>query len=191
LLGRASGAIAFGLLVLYPALVYYGVRHWHPAWLAAALAAVFGLRLATLRFVGGAALTRSRLGMLCAGGMALAVLSVLQRRADAMLFYPALVNAVLFCVFGYSVLRPPTIIERIARLMDGDLPPAAVAYTRRVTLVWLAFFAINGSIALYTALRTPLETWAFYNGAVAYVLIGALFGAEWLVRRRVRRRVAR
>jgi uncharacterized membrane protein len=186
-----SSGLAVGLLVLYPALVYYGVRHWPPAWLAASVAIVFALRFVALRLAGVAGLTHSRLGFLCLAGMALATLSLLQQRADAMLFYPALVNAVLFLAFGYSLVRPPTVIERIARLTDGDLPPAAITYTRRVTIVWLGFFAVNGSIALYTAIATPLETWAFYNGAVAYLLIGTLFGAEWLVRRRVRRRLSR
>ena len=40
----------------------------------------------------------------------------------------------------------------------------------------------NGAIALYTATLTPLATWALYNGFIAYLLIGTMFGAEFLVR---------
>jgi uncharacterized membrane protein len=42
--------------------------------------------------------------------------------------------------------------------------------------------------ALYTALYCSFGTWALYNGAVAYVLIGAMFGAELVTRRLFMRR---
>jgi uncharacterized membrane protein len=93
-----------------------------------------------------------------------------------------LVNAALFAVFGYSVLRPPTVVERIARIKEGPLTPEGVRYTRRVTIAWVGFFLLNGGIALYTALLTSLNTWALYNGFIAYILIGAMFGGEWLLR---------
>ncbi len=99
-----------------------------------------------------------------------------------MLYYPVLVNSALFVLFTVSLVRPPSVIERIARLRDPELPPAAVVYTRRVTIVWTVFFALNGATALYTALFTPLETWALYNGLIAYVLIGTLFAVEFAIR---------
>jgi uncharacterized membrane protein len=42
----------------------------------------------------------------------------------------------------------------------------------------------NGLAALYTALYASFETWAFYNGLVAYVLIGCLLGGEFWYRHR-------
>ena len=60
-------------------------------------------------------------------------------------------------------------------------------YTRTVTKVWLGFFVFNGAVALATALWASDAVWALYNGLIAYCLIGILGGAEWLVRRRVRR----
>jgi uncharacterized membrane protein len=93
----------------------------------------------------------------------------------------------LLALFGASLAHPPSIIERFARLREPQLPPAAIAYTRRVTQVWCVFFAVNGSIALVTALWASDQVWALYNGLVAYVLIGLLFAGEWVVRRRVRR----
>ena len=186
---RFAALVAGASLVLYPVLVYFGVRRLRAGWLAVALIAVFALRLLTIRWGSGFRPTRSQVALVCVGGIALALLSLLQRRPDAMLYYPALVNAALLAVFGYSLLRPPTVIEQIARFKDGDLPPEAVAYTRRVTIAWAVFFIVNGGIALYTARATSLETWALYNGPIAYVLIGVVFGAEWLVRRRVRRNV--
>jgi uncharacterized membrane protein len=47
------------------------------------------------------------------------------------------------------------------------------------------FFAVNGSVALATALWASTALWTLYNGLVAYLLMGALMGGEWLVRRRL------
>jgi uncharacterized membrane protein len=85
-------------------------------------------------------------------------------------------------------MHPPTIIERIARFTDPNLPFEAIGYTRRVTIAWCVFFVCNGSIALYTAVGASLETWAFYNGIVAYILLGLMFGGEFLMRMRVLRK---
>ena len=41
-----------------------------------------------------------------------------------------------------------------------------------------------------TALWASPAVWALYNGLLAYFAMGALMGGEWLVRRRVRARVA-
>jgi uncharacterized membrane protein len=60
-----------------------------------------------------------------------------------------------------------------------------VAYTRKVTQAWCVFFVVNASVALWTATRWPVQAWFYYNGIIAYLLVGVMFGAEWLVRRRV------
>jgi uncharacterized membrane protein len=189
LAARLSTGVVVILLVLYPALAYLGLRYLHPGWLAGLLTLVCAVRLVAARIGGVPARTASQLLLVCGGGIVLALVSVLRDRPDAMLYYPALVNAALLCVFGYSLIRPPTVVERIATLQDGPLPPDGVVYTRRVTIAWVVFFIVNGSLALYTALRTPLETWALYNGIVAYVLIGAMFGGELLIRGRFMKRL--
>lgn len=103
--------------------------------------------------------------------------------------YPVLVNGALLAMFGYSLVVPPTVIERLARLGEPDLPPQAIVYTRRVTQVWCGFFALNGCAALLTALYAPSALWWFYNGFVAYLFIGLLLAGEYCVRRRFKRRV--
>src|SRR5262245_47894982 len=82
--------------------------------------------------------------------------------------YPVLVNGALLALFTYSLLVPPTVVERLARLREPDLPPKAIAYTRRVTQMWCGFFVINGCAALLTALYASSALWWFYNGFVAY-----------------------
>lgn len=102
--------------------------------------------------------------------------------------YPVAVNAGLLCWFGWSLFRPPTVIERIARATDPELPEYAIPYTRKVTLAWCLFFLFNGLLALYTSLYSSLQAWTLYNGLIAYLLMGVLLVTEYLVRRHVRKR---
>lgn len=180
----ASGfsAVVAGVLVLYPILVYVGIGRYGPSAVAVLLIIVCVLRLLVLRVRGDWTLVAKQTALISAGGVLLAAASLLLGKADAMLYYPVLVNATLCFLFSWSLVSPPSAIERIARLREPDLPPAGVRYTRRVTIAWIFFFVANGAIALYTATLTSLATWALYNGFIAYLLIGAMFGAEFVVR---------
>jgi uncharacterized membrane protein len=129
------------------------------------------------------------LTFVCVGGLVLAAASFWLDSSGAVRYYPVLVNAALLVVFATSLVSPPSVIERIARLSDPDLPPAAVLYTRGVTGVWACFFVLNGAAAFYTARFTTLETWALYNGLIAYVLIGTLFAIEFAIRTVVKARL--
>ena len=176
------GAVLLGALTLaYPLLVYFGLAHFEPRWLAALLAAVALVRALAAR--------QSFWWAAAAGAVLLAVASAWGNAALPLKLYPVLVSAVMLGVFGFSLWKPPTVVERLARLQEPQLPEAAVAYTRRVTQVWCVFFGLNGSVALATALWASNEVWAFYNGLLSYVLMGVLFAGEWLVRQRVRSRI--
>lgn len=172
-----------GLLTLaYPPLVYLGLGHFEPRWMALPLAA-----LAVVRAVA----TRERVWLAAAAGaLVLAALGLLGNHALPLKLYPVLVNAIFLTVFATSLAYPPSIIERLARLREPDLPASGVAYTRKVTQVWCGFFLLNGGIALGTALWASAGTWALYNGLISYGLMGLLFAAEWVVRQRVRARQA-
>ena len=76
------------------------------------------------------------------------------------------------------------VAESFARLKHKDLPPTAVAYCRKATQAWCVFFALNGSVAAYTAWHGDRALWAFYNGLLFYVLLAFMAGGEYLVRRR-------
>ena len=182
MLSRALSAGVLAALALYPLLVYFGLRRFGAFSMAAVLVVICALRFAALRASGAPARGGAQVWLLCGGGMVLAVISIWRRSADAILYYPVLMNAGLLLVFAHSLAYPPTIAERIARLQTPDLPPAGVRYTRRVTIAWMVFFVGNGAAALYTALFASFEMWALYNGAVAYALIAAMFGAELVTR---------
>jgi len=170
------------MTMVYPLLVYFGLQRIEPRWLALLLV---GVALAR------AWLTRQRFWFAAAvGAMLLGLASVLGNAILPLKLYPVLVNGVLLCVFGASLRWPPSAIERLARLTEPNLPPAAIAYTRTVTQVWCGFFVVNGLLALATALWATVEIWSLYNGLIAYVLMGLLFGGEWLVRQRLKKQIA-
>lgn len=165
-------------MLAYPALVYSGLGRFEPRVLAMLLAAVAAAR---------ALVSHERVWMIAAAaGAGLACVAALMNDATALKLYPVVVNATLLALFGISLLHPPSVVERIARLREPELPAAAVAYTRRVTQVWCLFFTANGTIAFATAMWASTANWALYNGLIAYLLMGLLFAGEWLVRRRVR-----
>lgn len=170
------------LSLAYPLLVYWGLGRFEPRWMAVPLAGMAVVR---------AVATRERVWLVtAAGALVLAGTSMLGNHALPLKLYPVLVNTMLLAVFATSLVYPPSVIERLARLREPALPPSGVAYTRRVTQVWCGFFVVNGGIALGTALWASDATWALYNGLIAYGLMGGLFTGEWLVRRRVRARHA-
>ncbi|MES2947856.1 MAG: hypothetical protein V4858_04865 [Pseudomonadota bacterium] len=176
----------FGLTLLtlaYPVLVYFGLgQQIEPRWLALILVAIALLR---------AAFGRERVWLVAAGGaLVLAAFSFWGNQAMPLKLYPVLVSVTLLCVFSISLVYPPTVIERLARLHEPQLPPSGIAYTRRVTQVWCGFFIFNGSISLLTALFASDAVWALYNGMISYVLMGVLFVGEWLVRKRVKAKAA-
>jgi uncharacterized membrane protein len=177
-----SAAIT-ALLILYPVLVYLGLSYSKISAVAILLIVLSVGRLFVRRrgmdTLGPATIWIS------AGGILLAGAGLLRGSADSMLYYPTLVNLVLLIVFVHSLFFPPAVITRLARIREPELPPAGVRYTRKVTVVWSVFFLLNGSASIYTALWTTTETWTLYNGLIAYLLIGALFGGEWLLRSRV------
>jgi uncharacterized membrane protein len=96
--------------------------------------------------------------------------------------YPVAMSLGLAAVFGASLIRRPTIIERIARLRTPDLSDRGRRYTANVTIVWLIFFVANATASLWTAAAATRETWLLYNGLISYILIAALLAVEWTIR---------
>lgn len=178
-------ALVLALTGAYPLIVYFSLGHVEPRYLALLLLVLGGLRW----MAGGAQVSQARwlalAALLLAGSTALLNVSL------PLKLYPVLVNLVLLAVFATSLVRGPSVVERIARMQEPDLDAHGQAYARRVTEVWCAFFVLNGSLALATALWASAEAWALYNGLIAYLLIGALMGGEWLLRRTLRARHAR
>jgi uncharacterized membrane protein len=170
------------LWLAYPLVIYFGLIFLEPRYVALVLVAQLLLRRRhdLVRMVSGS--SRSEvlvfLGLLVLCGAAAASNSEVLLR-----FYPAAVNGGVLLLFGMTLKSPPTMIERFARLREAALPPEGVHYTMRLTQIWCVFLAVNGAIALWTALYASRETWALYNGLLAYLMMGALFAGDILYRR--------
>jgi len=171
------------LLLAWPFVVWLGLAHNSLHWLLPLIALLLILRWRQARKNPGP--MRTVMQSVALAGIALCVASALLRTHQLLLFYPVAVNGIMLTVFGGSLWTTMPLVERLARLRTPDLPPQGVRYTRRVTQVWCLFFIINGSVALFTALRGDMQLWTAWNGMAAYLLMGTLMAGEWIVRRRV------
>lgn len=174
-------AVGFLLVLTYPFLFYVGMGRWNLRVVAGSLLAVL-VPVFALRYFDRERESMSLLSIpLTVIGFVLLAALVNDRRL--ILALPVLVNAVLLAQFLASLFGPRTFVEGVARLVQPELSVAEVRYCRSVTWLWVLFFALNGSIAGILALRGPMSLWAAYTGVISYVLIGAVFALELLVRR--------
>jgi len=170
----------FGLL--YPVTVYFALQWFEPRQIAVVLAIFLLLRWkhqAVQLLSGLSGVSRGILIILL-----LLCLAVLVANNEILLrLYPAVVNFGLLTIFGMTLWQSHSMVERFARIRHKHLPAEGVRYTRYVTYAWCLFFALNGLAASWTAVASSRETWALYNGFIAYLLMGTLFIGEWLIRR--------
>jgi uncharacterized membrane protein len=172
--------LAAVLTLAYPLAIWFGHGSIEPRWLAGLLLLTAATRLPMLKLSATARWT-------VAGALVLVALAVASNAVLPLKLYPVLVNAALLAAFGASLVSGMPLVERMARLREPALPPAGVAYTRRVTQAWCVFFVLNGAIALGTALFASEAVWSLYNGVIAYLLMGLMFGGEYLLRMRFKR----
>ena len=177
-------ALAGMVFVAYPALVWFGLSRWSPRLLALVMLAVF-VPMALCRLRGVPREQLRSLALLPLVTVIALLLAALLDSGGYVLMVPVVVNAALLFGFG-STLRRGSIpmIERFARLQSAELGTSEKDWCRLWTRIWCAFFIFNGGTTLVLALTSPVSWWALYTGLLAYVLIGALLGLEWLMRRR-------
>lgn len=96
-------------------------------------------------------------------------------------YYPVIVNFVLFCIFFGSTFSEETVIQKMAKLMEPNIKPKALEYTRRLTYIWSIFMLANFFISLATVFMSE-KVWAIYNGFLSYMLVGVFFIIEYMVR---------
>lgn len=96
-------------------------------------------------------------------------------------YYPVIVNFVLFCIFFGSTFSEETVIQKMAKLMEPNIKPKALEYTRKLTYIWSIFMLANFFISLATVFMSE-KVWAIYNGFLSYMLVGGFFIIEYMVR---------
>ena len=175
--------LTFTVIILslcYPFIVYWGLQNYEAKLLLPVLLIILSLRWFVL---GG----RSERKVIIATLLGVALIVFIWGNQLGLKFYPVMMNLGFLVLFGSSLFSKISFVERIARLKEPELPVQAVAYTRKVTWVWSAFFLINGILAAITAVWASDEIWMLYNGMIAYLLMGLLAAVEWVVRQKVKR----
>jgi len=169
----AQSAITTLLVLGYPLLVYLAISNG-VSWIFSIL---FGALFIRRSLSGGKqAVMFVLLALLLFGGA-----FFFQEISAKMI--PVFVHISMFTVFYGSLHTESSLIERFARLDFPDMPDEIVAYCRNVTIVWSAFFAINILLCVALALWAEDSVWAFYNGAIIYLLLGLMMVSEYAFRR--------
>lgn len=77
------------------------------------------------------------------------------------------------------------LITRLSTLVHGSLSPLLARYTRRVTTLWAALFAVLAATSVLLFLWAPRPLWALYANVLTWPIMVAVFVGEYFVRRRV------
>lgn len=96
-------------------------------------------------------------------------------------YYPVVVNFLIFIMFFSSIFQKETVIQKFARLMEPDIKPKALEYTRKLTYVWVCVTFINFFVSFLTIYMSE-KIWMWYNGCISYIFIGIVFAIEYIVR---------
>jgi uncharacterized membrane protein len=171
---RAGWLLLAVAVIAYPVAVYFLLDLVGPVALGLLLIL---LLLPRIVLIAG----RRALWLVC-GAAICALFAVFLTVADSELvlkLYPTFVNLGLLAAYGYTLIHPPSMIERLTRHFNVRMTRRGVAYTRGVTMLWCAFFVINAGVATFIAFTGTMEAWTFYNGFLAYVLIATLFVIEF------------
>lgn len=96
-------------------------------------------------------------------------------------------NALLAGFFGATLFeRQVPLCTRLAQMVHGDeLPPVVDRYTRRLTLVWALFFALNATTSLLLYGLAPIAVWSTYANLMTGPLVALMFLVEYAIRVRV------
>ena len=167
------------LMVLYPFLVGWSLSNGHLFWVSAML---MGLGIVRLFSQSNSLMwPLTWFAILCGG------LSLVLKDHAWLKMYPVFMSTGALIIFAITLIKPPSMIERFARLAEPDLPESGIIWTHKVTIVWCIFFVFNALIALSTVLFAPMNIWVLYNGFISYVLMGILLLGEFILRKRHQR----
>ena len=189
---QVAGKIFFtAISVLYPVLVYCGIRYWG---LSPRRMSLMLLALGFYHFLNftrcKSKADRGRTGALVALILVCALVAFFANNILFVKFYPVLVNLSLLAFFGFTLWRPPSFAFRMACLGNKSLNTspsfkAVERYCNKVTFAWCIFFVVNGSVSAFTVFVGSDKIWSLYNGLISYILIGLFFIVEYLVRKMV------
>ena len=152
------------------------------------LVALAPLVLAALSFAWHA---RRRTTMLLAFGIGCAALALawptMARHYDRIYWLEHAGTELILCITFFRTLGPgrEPMCTFFARSVHGTLTPALQRYTRQITVAWVVFFGSMAATSTAIFAAAPLAVWSAFANFFTAPLIGSMFVAEYLVRRRL------
>jgi len=96
----------------------------------------------------------------------------------------AAVYLFLLWYFGSTLARGrEAVITRLARRVHGALPPDMERFTRRLTVVWCAFFAAQLIASALLFAFAPLSAWSLFINLLNLPLLALMFVGQLVYRR--------
>jgi uncharacterized membrane protein len=162
----------------FPLLVHAGAARHEPRWTAAALAIAVASTLAAS--VGFAA------AVFAAVAVAASALAIAAVTPVSVLYAPPVLLNLFLCAVFASTLRAggEPLVTSFARLeRGGDLPVDLERYTRTLTLLWIAFFALMAAVSVTLAVWGSVGAWSFFTNVLNYAFVALFFVAEYAYRK--------
>jgi uncharacterized membrane protein len=176
------------LSVLYPFFVYYFLDIVPALYFILGIIGLLSIRIALLYLKNKKSLAPIFFSLFV---VAVMLIFYCWNSSTAPLFYPVVMSLAIAFLMGFTLLYPPSMIERFARLLEPDLDERGVRYTRKVTVVWMMFGFVNAALSLITVILNDRAIWTLYNGCISYILMGLLMSIEYIVRRYHKARIPR
>lgn len=105
-------------------------------------------------------------------------------------YYPVCMNFFFFSLFTITAFQKETLIQKIAKKIDGDLTEDFEDYTRKLSYIWILVTFTNFVMSFSTLFLSD-KIWALYNGCISYFLIGLVLMVEFPIRMIYKRRLKR
>ena len=136
---RTSTFLITLALFCYPFAIYFGLAYFSVRSVSITIALFFFLRFILLKH-SVEKHPKIILIFTTITIIGVSIIGIISNKALIIKLYPFTMNLILLGLFSYSILYPPTIIERVAKLKTPHLSTEAIQYTRSVTIVWCIFF---------------------------------------------------
>ena len=108
-------------------------------------------------------------------------------RFGGLKLYPVVVNFAIFWIFLSSLFTEETIIQKFAKMTEGELTEPVKIYTKNLTYIWCVYLFLQFVCSVVTCFLSD-KIWMIYNGCLSYIFLGCFFAIEYTVRIMFRRK---